>query len=104
VSLSEVRAEIDRLDDQIVALLALRQEQVRRAAAFKKDAAEVAAPDRRARMMVRLRERATAEGVAPELVDRVWTTMIDAFIELELREHESQVGGPPGASGSRPVP
>ena len=96
MSLSEVRAEIDRLDDQIVALLALRQEQVRRAAAFKKDAAEVAAPDRRARMMVRLGERAAAEGVAPELVDRVWTTMIDAFIELELREHESQVGGPRG--------
>ncbi len=47
MSVSEVRAEIDRLDDQIVALLALRQEQVRRAAAFLREhASQVGGPQR----------------------------------------------------------
>ena len=94
MSLSEVRAEIDALDDQIVRLLALRQRQVEWAATFKADADAVRAPDRRARVMARLRERALQEGVDPAVVEAVWTAMIGAFVELELREHAAgrQVG------------
>jgi len=65
MSLDDVRAAIDRIDDQIVALLAQRQEQVRAAAAFKADDAAVRAPDRRAALLARVRERAEAEGADP---------------------------------------
>lgn len=90
MSLSEVRAAIDALDDQIVALLAARQAQVKRVVAFKADDAAVRAPDRRAAVMARLRQRALDEGLASDVVDRVYTAMIDAFIELELRELRSR--------------
>lgn len=89
MSLADVRAAIDRLDDQIVALLAQREQHVRRAASLKEDAAAVRAPDRRAQVMARLGERAREEGVDPGVVTAVYTAMIDAFIELELREHEA---------------
>lgn len=89
MSLEDERAAIDALDDQIVALLAKRQEHVKRAAAFKTDEAAVRAPARRAAVMARLRERAGSEGVAPEVVERVYTAMIDAFVELELVEHRA---------------
>lgn len=92
MSLADVRAAIDDLDDQIVALLALREQQVRQAALYKKDAAAVRAPDRRAQVMARLRDRAREEGVDPEVVEAVYTAMIDAFIQLELREHEASGG------------
>lgn len=92
MSLADVRARIDALDDQIVALLAQRQEQVRRAAAYKSDEAAVRAPDRRAQLMARLRVRATEEGADPRVVERVYEAMVDAFIELELREHRSPAG------------
>lgn len=94
MSLDEVRQQIDQLDDQIVALLAQRQQQVIRAASYKTDASQVRAPDRRARMMARLNDRAVAQGVEPEVVARVYTAMIDAFIELELREHRAPGAGP----------
>jgi enamine deaminase RidA (YjgF/YER057c/UK114 family)/chorismate mutase len=87
-SLAEVRARIDALDDQIVALLALRQRHVQAAALYKTDEEAVRAPDRRAELLRRLRQRAVTEGVDPGVVDRVWTAMTDAFTDLELREHE----------------
>ena len=92
MSLAEVRAEIDRLDDQIVALLAQRQNQVTKAAQFKTDEAAVRGADRRAQLMQRLRARALAEGVDPEVVAAVYTAMVDAFIELELRKHRENGG------------
>lgn len=93
-TLADVRARIDALDDQGLALLADRQRQVELAALHKTDEAAVRAPDRRTRMMRRLRERAVIEGVDPEVVQRVWTAMIDAFIDLELRRHKSEHARP----------
>ncbi len=88
MSLAEVRTRIDELDDQIVALLARRQRHVKQAARYKQDDTAVRVPGRRAQMMRRLRERAVEEGVDPEVVESVYTAMIDAFIQLELREHK----------------
>jgi isochorismate pyruvate lyase len=89
MSLADVRREIDRLDDQIIKLLALRQLQVARAATYKHDAEGVRAPDRRRQMMKRLRARALEEGVDPDVVVQIWNAMIDAFTELEMREHKA---------------
>jgi isochorismate pyruvate lyase len=92
MSLSEIRAEIDRLDDEIVVLLARREQQVRQAARYKGDEAAVRAPDRRGQVMARLRQRATAEGADLGVVAAVYNAMIDAFIQLELREHKTASG------------
>jgi chorismate mutase len=88
-SLSTIRAEIDALDDQIVDLLAQRQQLVKRAAAFKRDADEVRGEQRRRLLMERLRERAADAGLDPRVVDAVWTAMIDVFVALELSEHDA---------------
>src|SRR5206468_5577756 len=89
MSLADVRREIDRLDDQIIKLLALRQLQVARAATYKHDEEGVRAPERRRQMMKRLRTRALEEGVDPDVVVQIWNAMIDAFTELEMREHKA---------------
>jgi isochorismate pyruvate lyase len=89
MSLADVRHEIDRLDDQIIELLALRQQQVARAAAYKRDEEGVRAPDRRRQVIERVRARASEVGVDPDVVTRIWNAMIDAFTELELREHKA---------------
>jgi len=92
MSLSELRAEIDAIDDQLVDLLAQRQRLVERAAAFKNDAEEVRGADRRRLLMERLRRRATDSGLDPQVVEAVWTAMIDVFVALELSEHARQNG------------
>ncbi|WP_131735594.1 chorismate mutase [Actinomadura roseirufa] len=86
-SLPEVRARIDAIDGEIVGLLADRQALVRAAAAFKADERAVRAPGRVEEVIARVRDRAAAAGLAPEVAEAVWRAMIGAFIELELAEH-----------------
>lgn len=86
MSLAEVRAQIDAVDDALVELLARREALVRSAAAFKKDEAAVRAPDRVAQVVGRVREKAVAAGLSPEVAEAVWRAMIGAFIELEMTE------------------
>lgn len=89
MSLTEVRAAIDGIDDQIVALMAQRQHHVKAAAVYKADEAEVRAPERRAALIARLRERAAREGVDPVVVAVTYTAMVDAFVALEMRERRT---------------
>ena len=87
MSLENVRAQIDAIDEEIVKLLARRQPLVFEAATYKTDSHAVAAPDRRARMLERLASLAEQEGVSPAIVTSVYNTLIDGFIALELKEH-----------------
>ncbi len=86
-SLDQVRSQIDRLDRQIVTLLAERGEYVRQAARFKKEAREVAAPARVEQVIAKVRALASESGADREVVERVYRAMIAAFIESEAREH-----------------
>ncbi|NEM06451.1 GNAT family N-acetyltransferase [Geodermatophilus normandii] len=102
--LAAVRAAIDRLDDDVVALLARREELVRAAGRLKADGAAVRAPGRVEQVVARARERATAHGASPEVVERVYRAMIAAFVDLELAAAavgDGVVVGPaaPGSAG-----
>lgn len=91
-SLDQVRAQIDRLDRDIVALLAERGDYVRQAARFKKTKDDVAAPARVEQVIGKVRGLASDRGADPDLVERVYRAMIAAFIEAEQKEH-ARLGG-----------
>ena len=85
-SLTRVRAEIDQVDDELVAILARREQLVRRAGELKSDESAVRAPERVEQVIAGLRRRAAAHGADADIVERVYRTMIDCNIDLELRE------------------
>ena len=85
-SLAGIRAQIDRLDQEIVALLAERGAYVRQAARFKRTEAEARAPERVEQVIGRVRELAEQWRLSPEVAERVYRAMIGAFVELELAE------------------
>ncbi len=89
-SLAQVRAEIDRLDAHIVPLLAERGGYVLAAARFKHSAGEVPAPQRVEQVIEHVRALAAQHGALPEVVERVYRTMIAAFIEAELRHWQQR--------------
>jgi isochorismate pyruvate lyase len=82
-----VRAEIDALDAQIVELIAQRQRWVTEAGRLKSDADAVRAPDRVEKVIHKVRTLAEQSGAAPDVVERIYRAMIDAFIDLELQVH-----------------
>jgi isochorismate pyruvate lyase len=85
-SLADVRSAIDRVDEQIVALLGLRADYVRSAARFKSSEADVAAPERLADMLQVRRAWAEREKLDPGLIERLYRDLVAYFIDRE-REH-----------------
>jgi isochorismate pyruvate lyase len=85
-SLAEVRSEIDRIDEQIIALLGRRAGYVHAAARFKTSEAAVAAPERQAAMLEERRRWATREGLDPDVIEKLYRDLVDYFIAREL-EH-----------------
>jgi isochorismate pyruvate lyase len=90
MTLDDIRAGIDRIDDEIVALIARREGLVRAAGALKADAHAVRAPDRVEQVVAGARLRAVEAGADPEVVEQVYRAMITAFIALELTEHRKR--------------
>ncbi len=86
-SLEEVRANIDRLDRQIVGLLAERGGYVKQAARFKKTVEDVKVPKRVEQVIANAVTLAREMRANPTVVERVYREMVAAFIEAELIEH-----------------
>ena len=91
MALEEVRAEIDRIDSSLVKLIAERSAYVKQAAAFKTDAGQVKAPGRVEKVIAGVREKALQSGTDPDIVEAVYRTMIDCFINMEKNELEKNV-------------
>lgn len=88
-NMDEVRVEIDRIDSALVTLIAERFGYVERAWQIKlaeKAAANV--PWRNQQVIDRVRAKAEAEGVPPDLCEALWRQMIGWFIQYEERKLE----------------
>jgi isochorismate pyruvate lyase len=86
-SLGELRAKIDALDDQLVALMAERAMCVKDAARFKRDSFQVAAPARQAEVFAKVRALAEKHNRGfrgfPDVTEATWRAMVAAFIAAE---------------------
>jgi isochorismate pyruvate lyase len=92
-SLADVRAAIDALDRELLALLGRRAGYVHAAARFKTDAAAVRAPERVQAMLAQRRAWAAEESLDPEVVAQLFTLLVDYFIRREQAQLEAQSAG-----------
>lgn len=82
-SLSQVRAEIDKIDDALIGLIAKRGEFVKQAATFKKIAVQVAATERVQQVIDKVTKLAIEKGADTQLVENLYRQMIADFIRIE---------------------
>ncbi|QKF67347.1 chorismate mutase, type II [Arcobacter venerupis] len=87
-SIDEVRNNINNIDEQIVKLIAQRGEFVKQAAKFKKDSDAVKAPKRVEEVINKVKDLAKSTGANEEVVENVYRSMIDSFINAEMKEFE----------------
>ncbi|MEK3886630.1 chorismate mutase [Bacillus sp. FSL K6-3431] len=78
---------IDYLDNQIVKLISERSRYVEQAAKFKKDTEDVKAPKRVEAVIKKVRTIADENNVNPDIIEKVYRTMISCFINHELIHH-----------------
>lgn len=83
--MAELRVEIDRLDGQIVALLAARSGYVARAAELKKTRAAIVDDARIQQVIARARAAAMIHGADADVIEAIYRAMIEAFIAFEKR-------------------
>ena len=105
-SMEDVRRNIDALDDILVPLLVTRGGYMTQAARIKQDENQVRDEDRIESIVTRVRERTVQEGGAPEVVESIYRSMMEAYIAYEHREFArlragTDQGTPPADQPSR---
>lgn len=85
-SLEEVRSNIDRIDNEIIKLIAERGNYVIQASKFKKNEAGVKAPDREEAVIAKVRKEAEEYGADTDMVEALYREMISRFVNMELQE------------------
>src|SRR3712207_3477169 len=85
INMDEIRAEIDRLDRQVIALLGQRFTYVKAAARFKASEADVRAPDRVAALLRQRRAWAEHAGLSPDVIEQMYHNLVTYFMEEELQ-------------------
>lgn len=92
LTLPDVRAHIDAIDQKIVSLIAERQRWVVAAGRLKSTESDVRAPDRAQRVIARVRDLAEGAGAAPDVVEGAYRALIAGLIEFELDDHRRRTG------------
>ena len=82
-SMTDVRAEIDRVDNALVDLLAERWTYVDRAWFFKRSPDEASVPWRNREVIDRVKARASERGMPPEMAEALWRMIIGWGIQYE---------------------
>lgn len=88
--MDEIRAEIDRLDKAVIALLGKRFQYVLAATKFKTSASAVRAPERFAAMLQQRRLWALEQGLSPDAIEKLYRDLVNHFIEEEMKMWRGQ--------------
>jgi isochorismate pyruvate lyase len=96
-TLGEVRTNIDRLDREIVRLIAERGRYVHEAARFKANPAQVEAPERAEAVVRKAMALAEQNGLSPKVAEATYRAMVRGFID-----YEQEVFAAAAAAGQAP--
>ena len=92
-TMTELRTAIDALDARLVAMLALRQRYIERAAVLKQ-AREAVRDEARIEDVVRhVMEEGKRVGLSPVIAERVWRNLIEASIAHEFQAFDVKTAG-----------
>ena len=83
-SMTELRTAIDTLDARLVALLAVRQAYIERAAQLKTGRDQVRDPERIEDVVAKVIAEGRRAGLSAEIAEPVWRTLIEASIRHEF--------------------
>ena len=88
-NLEEVRKEIDKIDEEIVKLIANRSKYVKQAAKFKESVEEIKSEERISDVLNHVRHLAATLGISPNLVADIFKILIDKMVEMEIEEFKN---------------
>ena len=90
MSMTEVRAELDALDQEIAGLLAKRFRFIDAAARIKQSRDQIRDEKRISAVIDRVRSNAMAAGAPAEVIAKIYESLIEASIAYELDEFDAR--------------
>lgn len=87
-TMEQVRAGVDNLDRQIVALLAQRFAHMRAAARIKEDRGAVRDEARKAEVIANAQNEAEKLGIPGDVIAHLWDNLVEASIAYEMDEFD----------------
>ena len=91
-SMAQVRAGVDEIDRQLVALLDLRFAHMRAAARIKPDRGAVRDEARKAQVIANARAEAERLGAPGDVIADLWDRLVEASIAYEMAEFDRTRG------------
>lgn len=91
-NMTDIRAEIDRLDRQVVGLLGQRFAYVKAASRFKTSETAVRAPERLQAMLQQRRVWAEEEGLNADAIEKMYQDLVNHFIDEEMQHWKQSEG------------
>ena len=89
-SMAELRVAIDALDARLVALLAVRQAYIERAAQLKTGRDQVRDPERIEDVVAKVIAEGKKAGLSSQIAEPVWRTLIEASIRHEFEAFDKR--------------
>jgi isochorismate pyruvate lyase len=89
-SMAELRVAIDTLDKRLVAMLAVRQTYIERAAMLKSDRGTVRDTPRVEQVVQNVVAEAARQGLSPAIAEAVWRSLIEASIAHEYKAFDAK--------------
>lgn len=90
-TMAEVRAGVDQVDRELIALLRRRFDYMDAAARIKPDRALVRDEARKAQVIANARAHAAAAGLPEVAIGQLWDALVEASIAYELHEYDGRV-------------
>ena len=88
--MQDIRAEIDRLDQEVIRLLGQRFQYVQAASLFKTSSTSVRAPERFKAMLEQRRIWAQRVGLEPDVIASLYRDLVNYFIEEEMKKWQTE--------------
>jgi isochorismate pyruvate lyase len=85
-TLEEARIEIDKVDEVIVEMIALRNDYIKQIAKFKSTIEEIKSDERIEDVVARARVKAIELDLSPNLINDIFIRLIDEMVETEVAE------------------
>lgn len=89
-TMSDIRTEIDFLDRAIISLIGQRSRYLEEAAKFKTDTVQVRSAEQIKHMLEQRREWASVEGVSPDVIEKIYTDLVNYFIQCDLQPEQPE--------------
>jgi isochorismate pyruvate lyase len=83
-SLEEVRSEIDKIDEHIISLFAVRHKYVEEVVRFKHDKDAIIAQERKNQVILQRKKWAESKGLNAATFEKIYTLLVNSNIEHEM--------------------